>query len=207
VVYYYLNSSTFVTAFHSKLASSNYEWDMYLPFVEALNHALEQLSSIQVDGLPGFKNHIAFVPCNKGVSSRRNLPGSSFKPDIALMSIQGAREIYELDGLDASKASRFASEIAGKSPSGFTGWETILSAIEVKRKKDMSGWAFLEAFGQEDRQVGIIRDADQRLDETLDDSQPTTRKISVFSWVHMLNDLHSGLICNLGVLQAVRERS
>jgi hypothetical protein len=180
---------------------------MYHPFVEALNNALEQLSGIQVDGLPEFKTDIAFVPCNKRVPSQRSLPGSSFKPDIALMSIQSAREFYELDRLDAPKVSQIISEIGGKSLPGFTGWETILSAVEVKRKKDVSGWASLEVFGQQDRQVGIIQDADQRLDETLDDSQPTTRKLRLLSLKHMLNELYSGLICDPGVLQAVRGRS
>jgi len=151
---------------------------MYLPFAEALNYALEQLSGIQVDGLPEFKSHIAFVPCNKGVKSDRDLRGYLLKPDIALMSIRGACEFYELDQHDAPNVSQFISKIAGKPPSGSTNWKTILSAVEIKRKSDVSGWAsFPEAFGQQDRQVSVVQDADQQLDEILDDSQPTTRKI------------------------------
>ena len=46
----------------------------------------------------------------------------------------------------------------------------------------MSGWASLpETFDQQGRQVSVVQDADQQLDETLDDSQPTTRKIRFFS--------------------------
>ena len=35
---------------------------MYVPFAEAMNHALELLSDIKVDGLTEFKTHVAFVP-------------------------------------------------------------------------------------------------------------------------------------------------
>ena len=155
---------------------------MYLPFAEALNYALEQLSGIQVDGLPELKSHIAFVPCNKGVKTDGKPRGPALKPDIALMSIRGACEFYELDQLNVPNVSEFISKIAGNPPSGSTNWNTILSAVEVKRKSDMSGWASLpEAFDRQDREVSVIQDADQQLDEMLDDSQPTTRKIRPLS--------------------------
>ena len=150
---------------------------MYLPFAEALNDALERLSGIQVDGLPDFKTHIAFVPCDKGVPSDRDSSGSTFKPDIVLMPIQDARKLYGLDQLHTPAVSKFISEIKGKISSDFTGWDTILSAVEIKRKVDMSGWAPLETFYQPDRQVSVIPGVDRRLDEIWDDSQSTTRKI------------------------------
>jgi len=154
----------------------------YLPFAEALDNALEQLSDIQLDGLPEFKSHIVFVPYSKGVESDCDLHGYSLKPGIALMSIRDACEFYELDQFDAPNVSQFVSKIAGKSPSGSTDWKTILSAIEVERESDASGWASLpEAFGQQGRQVSVMQDADQRPDETLDDSQPTARKIRFLS--------------------------
>ena len=78
---------------------------MYLPFAEALNHALEDLSKVQVNGLPGFKTHIAFVPCNKLVSSNRKLPGSRFKPDIVVMLLQDARELHGLETVDTPSVS------------------------------------------------------------------------------------------------------
>ena len=154
---------------------------MYLPLATALNHALEELSGVQANGLPEFKSHIAFVPCDTGVQSGRELPGSSFKPDVALMSIQDARELHRLDRVDGPKVSRLIDEIAEKRIPCSTSWSTILSAVEVKRKSDMSGWASLRAFGQQDRKVGTIRDADQCLDRKLDDSGPTTRKINLVS--------------------------
>jgi hypothetical protein len=173
-----LDSSTIVTAFRSKSSSSTYEWEMYLPFAEALNYALERVSVIGVNGLPGFKTHIAFVPCNKRVPSDRNVLGSSFKPDIVVMSLSDAREFHGLDKLDAP-VSQFISEISGKSPAGFASWKTVLSAVKVKRKKDMSGWSSLEAFRYQDRQASVIEDVDRGLDEELDtsDSQPITREI------------------------------
>jgi len=181
------------------------KWGMYLPFAEALNNALQQLSDIQVDGLPKFMSHVAFVPFNKGVDSHRDLYGYSLKPDIALMSIRGACEFYELDQLHAPNVSQLVSKIAGKSPSGSTNWNSILSAIELERETDVSGWASLpEAFGQQDRQVSALQDADQQLDETSDDSRPTTRKIRLLSQDHMLKELDSGLIRDLDVLEAVR---
>ena len=171
-------SAAFVTVFCSKSASTTFEVDMYLPFSEALNDALEALSEIQVNGLPDFKTHIAFVPCNKGIASDRDLPGSSFKPDIALMLLQDAHKFYELDQLDTSKVSQFIGKIAGKPPPGFIGWKSILSAIEVKRKSNMSGWALPETLNEQDKQVGVIRDADRRLDEKSDDSRLATCKVN-----------------------------
>ena len=151
---------------------------MYLPFAEAMNYALERLSNIEVDGLPGFKTHIAFVPCNRRVQSNRATPGSSFKPDIAIMSIQNAYEFHELERPDAPKLSKFINEIAEKSPSGLTNWGAVLSAIEIKRKKD-ADWAMLKEFDRQSSQVSVIHDANKRLDEKQDDSQSTTRKINV----------------------------
>jgi len=150
---------------------------MYVPFAEALNYALELVSNIRVNGLPEFQAHIAFVPCNRKVPSGRELPGSSFKPDLAITSLHDARAFYKLGNLDAPKVSEFVDQIADASPSGFTSWKTILSAVEVKRRRNVSGWASLpEVFDYHDKQVSAVSDADQRLDEKPNDSQPTTRK-------------------------------
>ena len=143
-------SPTFMAVFPSKLSSSTYEWKMYTPFAEALNHALEQLSGIQVDGLPAFKTHIAFVPCNKGVSADHNLPGSLFKSEIAPMSIQDTYKFYEFDQVDVPNISQLINEIGGKSPSGSISWKTILSAVKIKRKNAVSCWPSLGAFDEQD---------------------------------------------------------
>lgn len=160
---------------------------MYLPLSKALNYALEDLSNIQVDGLPEFRTHIAFVPCNKGVQSDRELSGSAFKPDIALVSVQGAGEPHEFDQPNTPKVSRLISEITGEIPSGSARWKTLLSVVEVKLKKGVSSWAPLGVFKQQDRKVGTVtRDVDQLLDEKLDDSPPTTGKVGSLLWEYIL---------------------
>ena len=169
-----------MTASRSKSSASEYEWDMYIPFAEAMNYTLEHLSTIQVAGLPEFKNHIAFVPCNKKVQSNRVLPGSEFKPDIAVMSIQDAYEFHQLDKINGPKLSEFITRISGESPAGLTNWNTVLSAIEMKRKED-GRWVELGKFDHEERQISIMQDADERLHEKPEDSQPATRRSDAFS--------------------------
>ena len=159
---------------------------MYPPLSKALNYALEDLSNIQVDGLPEFKTHIAFVPCNKGVQSDRKLSGSSFKPDIALVSVQDASEPHEFDQPNTPKVFRLISEITAGIPSSSARWKTLLSVVEVKRKKGVSSWAPLGVFGQQDGRVSTTRDVDQWLDEKLDDSPPATGKVGSLPWEYML---------------------
>ena len=127
---YDLDSLTFMTVFGSKSLSPTYEPDMYRPFAEALNYAFKCVSNIQVDGLPEFKAHIVFVPCDNPIPSRRE---SLFKPDLVILSLQDARKFHQLEEVDAPDVSRFISEIEGRSLSGLT-WEAVLSAVEVDRK-------------------------------------------------------------------------
>ena len=89
--------------FPSKASPSTHECEMYLLFAKVFNHAFKDLSRIQVNGLPEFKTHIAFVLCNKGIQPNHNSSRSSFQHEIALMSIQDAHEFHELDRPDASK--------------------------------------------------------------------------------------------------------
>ena len=168
-----------MTAFLSKKSVSTYTWDRCFPFAEALNHALEHLSDIQINGLPEFKTHIAFVPCNEEPPFDRDSSGSSLEPDILLMSIQDARKFYELDQLDTPTVSQFISEIAGKSHCDFTSWKAVLSAVAIEWDGGISGWASLEVSSQQDRKVGPTRDVSQRIDEKVDDSRHTTRKINL----------------------------
>ena len=143
--------STIVTAFHSKMLSSASKRNTHPPLAEVLNHALGCLSDIQVNGLPEFKTHIA-------LSSDSDLARSSFKPDIALMSIQDARNLYGLDQVDMPEVARFVGEISGKSTSSLTGWKTILSTVEVERRRGGPGWAPLGAPSHQDKQVSVTRD-------------------------------------------------
>jgi hypothetical protein len=153
---------------------------MYLPFTDAMNYALEHLSDIKVDGLPGLETHIAFVPYNKGVKSNNGASRSSFKPDIAIMPLQDAYESHKLEKTGKLTLSEFITKITGKSSSGVTNWKTVLSAVEVKRDKN-AVWPELGEFNVQGGQVSIVPDVDERLDEKMYDSQPTTRKINYFS--------------------------
>jgi len=168
-----------MTAFDSKSSSSRYEWDMYSPFADAMNHALEHLSEVQVDGLPEFKTPIVFVPCNRNVSSDRGLPGTAFKPDLAITTLEDARELYGLNELDAPKVSEFIGKISNGSPISSIGWRTILSAVEMKRKRDMWDWTPPGV-----PQSQGMHDPDRLLDDELDTPQPTTRKIDAFPCEH-----------------------
>jgi len=154
---------------------------MYSPFADAMNHALEHLSKIQVDGLPESKTPIVFVPCDKNVSSDRGPPGTAFKPDLAITTLEDARELYRLNELDTPQVSEFISKIPKGSPLGSVGWKTILSAVEMKRKRDTSDWTPLGV-----PQSQGMQDSDQLLDEEPDISQPTTCKIDAFLCEHLL---------------------
>jgi hypothetical protein len=146
---------------------------MYLPFTDAMNYALEQLSDIKVDGLPGFETHIAFVPCNKGVKSDNDVSRSAFKPDIAVMSFPDACKFHQLEKTDELMLFEFITKIAGKSPSGITNWKTVLSAVEVKRNK--------KTVQPESGESNALGGVDEGLSETPYNSQFTTCKINAFS--------------------------
>ena len=156
------------------------EENMYFPFAEAMNCALEQLSDIQVEGIPEFKTHIAFVPCSdKGVKSDRSAPGSSFKPDIALMSLEDACEYHGVDRAGAPQLSEFITGVAKVSPSGSANWKNFLSAVEVKRRAvELPPLGF---FDHSETQVSVIPDVDQRPDDKPDYPPPVTCKIDLIS--------------------------
>ena len=199
-----------MTRFHSKVSPLTYERGTYPPFSNVLNYALEDLSNIQVDGLPEFKAHIAFMPRRKGLKSDRNLSGPSFEPNTTFVSDQStsSESSDESDRSDMIEFSQFIGEIAGESPSGSTNWKATLSAVEIIRKFDKSGWAPLGVFDQQDREIGAIRDAGQWLDEKSDDSSPTTGKIRSLLWEYMLKRaaqrFHLRLWCPPSGLQVPR---
>ena len=162
---------------------------MYAPLSDALNYGLERLSEIDVDGLPKFETHIVFVPLDEGVASDRDLEGSMFKPDLALMSPAAAcnfRKVEESLTLSESigKTPEKTPSKEGPSkaapskntppenppkvvPSSRPSWKDILSAVEVKR--DSTNWPVLGDFmdgvppivdGGMDDQLLLTRDPD-----------------------------------------------
>ena len=193
-----------MTAFLSQSSSSENERHMYKPFSEATNYALERLSEIDVDGLPKLKTHIAFVPCNSEVQSERNESGSLFKPDIAVMSIDNAYKLYGLGEHDQPKLSALIAKVPDEPPPGTFTWKTVLSAVEIKRKKD-ARWQELKNFDHQENQVSVVRDADKQLDEELDDSHPPTREITHLVRVYTLTiGVQQRLQCRWGHLSGLR---
>ena len=154
---------------------------MYLPFTEIMNYALEQLSDVEVDGLPEFKSHITFVPSDARVKSNRYSPGSFFGPDIVVMSIQDAYQFYQLDQTDEPTPSEFITKIKGQKPSGSIDWNILLSAVEIKRGSREEWSKAGESSHQEGENIPGW-DADLRLCERLVDSRITTStcKINLF---------------------------
>ena len=204
MVRFHLQFCVLVTASLSQSSSSENERHMYSPCSEAMNYALERLSDIEVDGLPKFKTHIAFVPCDSGVKSNRTKSGSSFKPDIAVMSIDSAYELHKLEEPDRPKLSNLITRVSEKESTGKFSWTTVLSAVEVKRKKD-ARWPELKRFYHQEEQVSVVRDTDKPLDEEPDDSQPPICKIMNFVRVYMLTTaVQQRLQCHWDHLSGLR---
>ena len=147
---------------------------MYAPLSDALNLGLECLSKIEVDGLPEFQNHIVFVPLDERVTSDRDLEGSCFKPDLALMSFTTACDFRKIKDTRSLTVSQFIDKISKKTrskmgppktlpsknvpknapaknnstnipPSYHIGWKEVLSAVEVKRGSN-TNWPTLCTF-------------------------------------------------------------
>lgn len=172
---------------------------MHLPFADAMNHALEQLSDVEVDGLPEFKSHIAFVPCDARVESIHCAPGASSKPNMVVMSAQDAYRLYGLNQTDAPVLSKFITKIKGQKPSGTINWNSVLSAVQVKRgpREEFSNAG--EPSHQGGREVPVL-DADQQLLVILDDFQPTTCKVNVFLRRHTLTRVDRFLFDNGSII-------
>ena len=187
MTWFRLEFSTLLNVFGSKQSAyspnkdqtSAREEHMYFPFAEAMNYALERSSDLIVDGLPQFETHIAFVPCNKGVRSDRSKPGSSFKPDIALMSLEDAYKFHGVNQTGTHKLSELIGRIEKVPLSSSINWKAFLSAVEMKRRD--AELPPLRLFDRPETQVSVIQDADKRLDEKPDDPPPATCKIDLIS--------------------------
>jgi hypothetical protein len=151
---------------------------MCVPLSEAMNYALQHLSGINVNGLPAFKNHIAFVPCfERGVPYNRAEFGPSFKPDIAIMSIQDAYEFFEPGRRDGQELSEFISGIAEKTPSGQINWISVLSAIDIRRTD--AKWAPFGVFGDQGGQNDSPTNVDLQPNKEQNNSRFATCKINL----------------------------
>ena len=91
---------------------------MYAPLADVLNFGLEQVSNIDVDGLPKFEKHIVFVPLDEGVDSDRDLGGSLFKPDLALMFLTTACTFRRITYSERQGPSQFVTKLKKKPGKG-----------------------------------------------------------------------------------------
>jgi len=107
----------------------------YPSFADTLNHAFERLANVQVDGLPEFKAHIVFVPCNREISSDDD--DDDLDTSLNLMLLEDACKLHNLD---APKVSQFIDGIT-ESPFCLASFKTVLSLVEIERKKDREDWA------------------------------------------------------------------
>ena len=149
------------------------------PLADAFNYALGRLSAIEVEGLPEFKAHIAFAPYNRHVESDRDSPGRPFKPDMVVMSLQDARDVYGVEEVDGPDLSRFVGEIEGRPPSRPASWKSILATVEVRLVD-----AKVRAAREQDRPAIVFnasRDKDQRPEDGQDGSLSAACKIDIHS--------------------------
>jgi len=106
---------------------------MYGPLSNALNYGLEELSKVEVPGLPEFQNHIVFIPLDEGVTSDRNQEGSLFKPDVILVPFTTACDFHKFKDTRSLKVSQFVSKIPKKTPSRMGPPETAPTKKPAKK--------------------------------------------------------------------------
>ena len=137
---------------------------MYAPFASALNHALQCPADIRVDSLPDFnpEEPIAFMPLNRQLTSKRDLTGFLFKPDVGLVTFRTACRQYGIDDPHLDLA-HYAHRIRQMSPYSTLGWSEILSAVEIKRGWN-SQWPDLKNFAGRAEPAIVTGVLDNRLD-------------------------------------------
>ena len=173
---------------------------MYLPFAETMNYALEQLSDVKVEGLPEFKSHIAFVPCDAREESDCGIPGSEVKPDLVIMQIQDAYGFYGLNQAEAPTLSQYVAKIKGRLPPDPTDWKTVLSAVELVRGPPKPWPRMRKKFTYQRRSLIPAQRASKRLNEKLDHPRSATRKMNVFLSGHTLTRVHSVFFNDSGII-------
>jgi len=158
-------------------------------FSDVLNYGLECLSEIEVDGLPKFRDHIVFVPFG--------VEGSSFGPDVVLMSLATVCNFHGITDREGLRVSQFVDKITKKAPPKAVpsknappcriGWEDTYSVVEVKRGQGQEGtWPVIgnftdEAprFTNEDLGERLLRSPgpDPETSSEVSTSQSQTRKV------------------------------
>ena len=191
----------------SSHSSTKNERRMYRRFSDALNYGLERLSKIEVDGLPKFRNNIVFVPWG--------VEGSSFEPDVVLMSLATACDLHGITDRESLGVSQFVTKVTKTSseaipsknapPRRRVGWKYILSAVEVKRSQGQEEtWPVMGNFTDEvpsftnkglDEQLLQSPSSDSETSSDISDistSQSQTRKVHALVYKQTTEELYSG---------------
>ena len=114
---------------------------MYSPLIKAFNYALDQLSKLEVPGLPEFQEErqIVFARSDaKCIESDSYLKGS-YKPDIILVKwdVFKRAQLCSSFAYPESYKSYICCESSHSQPT--LSWRNLLSTIEVKRGVGTSG--------------------------------------------------------------------
>jgi hypothetical protein len=119
--------------------ASKREDDMYKPFVQASNLALDKLSGLNAPGLVRSKDDvdddkILFHRNDpKNIIQKHQGATSTRKPDVVIVSRAGAKKVWKQSG-QASK-----DELASEKPSKLFKWTDVRSTVEFKHKKIRTG--------------------------------------------------------------------
>ncbi|KAG1768849.1 hypothetical protein EDD22DRAFT_843893 [Suillus occidentalis] len=118
--------------------ASKREDDMYKPFVQASNLALDKLSGLDAPGLVRSKDDdddkILFHRNDpKNIIQKHQGATSTRKPDVVIVSRAGAKKV----GKQSGQASK--DELASEKPSKLFKWTDVRSTVEFKHKKIRTG--------------------------------------------------------------------
>jgi hypothetical protein len=115
-----------------KSVASKKEEDMYKPFVQASNLALDKLSNLNAPGLVRSKdddnNKILFHRNDpRNITQKHQGATSTRKPDVVIVSRTGAKK--------KQSGQAYKDELASEKPSKSFEWTDVRSTVEFKHKK------------------------------------------------------------------------
>ncbi|KIK40988.1 hypothetical protein CY34DRAFT_806585 [Suillus luteus UH-Slu-Lm8-n1] len=116
------------------IVASNKEDQMYKPFVQASNLALDKLSNLNAPGLVRSKDDdddkILFHRNDpKNIIQKHQGATSIRKPDVVIVSRAGAKKVWKQPG------QAYKDEVASEKPSHSFKWTDVRSTVEFKHKK------------------------------------------------------------------------
>ena len=108
---------------------------MYDPLIKAFNYALDQLSKVDVGGLPKFKKErqIVFARSDTNCIGTETYLQGSYKPDIILIKWSKFKTEYGSEYHPYSESYRSGVCCKSRRSKPPLSWSNILSTVEVKR--------------------------------------------------------------------------